>query len=104
MPGAANPWYSENVTYLALNDEVIGVITRGGVPEDDGLVEGPDVNRELWSDIEIGMAIPVGMFELPYPVGDADWRILVPLPGRDERHTPAETQKSGPWGPLFRAN
>jgi hypothetical protein len=47
MPGAANPWYSENVTYLALNDEVIGVITRGGVPEDDGLVEGLDVNREL---------------------------------------------------------
>ena len=50
------------------------------------------------------MAIPVDTFELPYPVGDADWRILVPLPGRDERHTPAETQKSGPWGPLFPAN
>ena len=50
---------------------MIGVITRGGVPEDDGLVEGLDVNRELWSDIEIGMAIPVDTFELPYPVGDA---------------------------------
>jgi len=71
MPGAANPWYSEDATYLVPNDEVIGVITRGGVPEDDGLVEGLDVNRELWSDIEIGMAIPVDTFELPYPVGDA---------------------------------
>jgi len=71
MPGGANPWYSEDATYLVPNDEVIGVITRGGVPEDDGLVEGLDVNRELWSDIEIGMAIPVDTFELPYPVGDA---------------------------------
>lgn len=72
MPGAANPWYSEDVTYLVLNDEVIGVITRGGVPEDDGSVDGLDVNRELWSDIEIGMAIPADTFELPYPIQDAE--------------------------------
>ena len=72
MPGAANPWYSEDVTYLVLNDEVIGVITRGGVPEDNGSVDGLDVNRELWSDIEIGMSIPADTFELPYPIKEAE--------------------------------
>lgn len=72
MPGAANPWYSEDVTYLVLNDEVIGVITRGGVPEDDGSVDGLDVNRELWSDIEIGMSIPADTFVLPYPIKEAE--------------------------------
>lgn len=72
MPGAANPWYSEDVTYLVLNDEVIGVITRGGVPEDNGSVDGLDVNRELWSDIEIGMSIPADTFVLPYPIKEAE--------------------------------
>jgi hypothetical protein len=72
MQGSANPWYSEDVTYLVKNDEVVGVITRGAVPEDDGSIEGLDVNRELWSNVQAGVTIPAKTFELPYPVRDAE--------------------------------
>jgi hypothetical protein len=72
MEGAANPWYSEDVTYLVEDDVVIGVITRGAVPEDDGSIEGLDVNRELWSDVKAGVPIPAETFELPYPVQAAE--------------------------------
>ena len=72
MAGAANPWYSEDVTYLVKDDVVIGVITRGAVPEDDGSVGELDVNRELWSNVKAGITIPADTFELPYPVKDAE--------------------------------
>ena len=72
MEGAANPWYSEDVTYLVKDDVVIGVITRGAVPEDDGSIEGLDVNRELWSDVKAGVPIPADTFELPYPIREAE--------------------------------
>lgn len=72
MAGAANPWYSEDVTYLVKDDVVIGVITRGAVPEDDGSIEGLDVNRELWSDVKAGVPIPADTFELPYPIREAE--------------------------------
>lgn len=72
MAGAANSWYSEDVTYLVKDQVVIGVITRGAVPEDDGSIEGLDVNRELWSDVKAGVPIPAETFELPYPIQDAE--------------------------------
>lgn len=72
MEGAANPWYSEDVTYLVKDDVVIGVITRGAVPEDDGSIEGLDVNREIWSDVKVGTPIPADTFELPYPIQEAE--------------------------------
>ena len=72
MAGAANPWYSEDVTYLVKDDEVVGVITRGAVPEDDGSIKGLDVNRELWTNVRAGIAIPAKTFELPYPVQTAE--------------------------------
>jgi hypothetical protein len=72
MEGAANPWYSEDVTYLVKNDVVIGVITRGAVPEEDGSIAGLDMNRELWSNVEVGVTIPADTFELPYPVQQAE--------------------------------
>lgn len=72
MEGAANPWYSEDVTYLVKDDVVIGVITRGAVPEDDGSIEGLDVNREIWSDVEAGAPIPADTFELPYEIQEAE--------------------------------
>ena len=33
VPGSANPWYLEDITYLVEDDVVIGLITRGSVPE-----------------------------------------------------------------------
>lgn len=72
MAGAANPWYSEDVTYLVKDDAVVGVITRGAVPKDDGSVGELDVNRELWSNVKAGVTIPADTFELPYPVQDAE--------------------------------
>lgn len=72
MAGAANAWYSEDVTYLVKDDVVIGVITRGAVPEDDGSIEGLDVNREIWSNVKAGVKIPSDTFELPYPVKNAE--------------------------------
>lgn len=72
MPGSGNPWYSEDVTYLVLDDEVIGVITRGASPAEDGSIDGLDKNRELWSNVRTGVAIPADTFELPYPIREAD--------------------------------
>lgn len=72
MAGSANPWYSEDITYLVKDDVVIGVVTRGAVPNDDGSIPGLDVNREMWSNVEAGGTIPADTFELPYPVQDAD--------------------------------
>lgn len=72
MAGSANPWYSEDVTYLVKNGEAIGVITRGAVPEDDGSILGLDVNRELWSNVRAGVKIPAETFELPYEIKNAE--------------------------------
>jgi hypothetical protein len=72
LPGSANPWYSEDVTYLVKDDVVIGVITRGAVPEDDGTIGELDVSRELWTNVKAGVTIPAETFELPYPVQDAE--------------------------------
>lgn len=72
MEGAANAWYSEDVTYLVKDDVVIGVITRGAVPEDDGSIAGLDVNRELWSDVKAGAPISPDTFELPYEIQAAE--------------------------------
>lgn len=72
MPGSANPWYSEDITYLVKGDEVVGVITRGAVPADDGSIPGLDVNREIWSNVKVGTKIPADTFELPYPVQNAE--------------------------------
>lgn len=72
MPGSGNPWYSEDVTYLVLDDEVIGVITRGASPAEDGSIDGLDTNRELWSNVRTGVAIPADTFALPYPIREAD--------------------------------
>lgn len=72
MKGAANAWYSEDVTYLVKDDAVIGVITRGAVPQDDGSIKGLDVNREIWSDVKVGTPIPADTFKLPYPIREAE--------------------------------
>lgn len=72
MAGSANSWYSEDITYLVKGDEVVGVITRGAAPNDDGSIPGLDVNREIWSNVKAGTKIPADTFELPYPVRNAE--------------------------------
>lgn len=72
MPGSEHPWYSEDVTYLVMDDEVIGAISRGASPNDDGSIGGLDTNRELWSNVRVGVRIPAETFELPYPIQQAD--------------------------------
>ena len=71
MEGAANAWYVEDITYLVLDDTVIGVISRGAVPEEDGSVGELQVARRLFSDVEVGADIDPALFELPFPVQDA---------------------------------
>lgn len=72
LEGSANAWYSEDVTYLVKDDVVIGIISRGAVPEDDGTIPGLDVSRDMWSDVKAGIKIPADTFELPYPVQNAE--------------------------------
>ncbi|MDY0340435.1 MAG: hypothetical protein RBS17_04405 [Coriobacteriia bacterium] len=71
MEGAANPWYVEDITYLVLDDTVIGVISRGAAPEEDGSVGELEVSRRLFSNVEVGADIDPALFELPFPVQDA---------------------------------
>ncbi|HSK47644.1 MAG TPA: hypothetical protein VLA05_06550 [Coriobacteriia bacterium] len=72
LEGSANAWYSEDVTYLVKDDVVIGIISRGAVPEDDGTISGLDVSRDMWSNVKAGIPIPADTFELPFPVRTAE--------------------------------
>ena len=56
IEGAANGWYSEDMTYLLDDGRVLGCITRGCVPGDHGSVGGE---------------IPPGTFQPPHPIQGA---------------------------------
>lgn len=71
IEGAANAWYVEDITYLVLDDTVIGVISRGAAPEDDGSIGDLQVSRRMFSNVEIGADIDPTLFELPFPVQGA---------------------------------
>jgi len=68
VPGSANAWYVEDITYLVDDDVVIGLISRGTVPEDDGTIGPLDVTRKMYSNVKAGVKIPPETFELPYPI------------------------------------
>jgi len=71
MAGASNPWYTEDITYLVKDDGIIGCITRGCVPEDDGSIGTFNVSRQLFADVQVGVSIPADTFVLPYPMKEA---------------------------------
>lgn len=71
IEGSANGWYSEDITYLLTDGKVVGIITRGCVPEDDGSIGDLQTSRRIFTTVEVGGAIPEGTFDLPYPVQDA---------------------------------
>ncbi len=70
--GASNPWHTEDITYLVKDGTVIGVITRGAVPKDDGSIGDLDVTRRMISNVTLGADIPPDTFVLPYEVKDAE--------------------------------
>lgn len=72
LEGAANPWYQEDITFLLKKGVVIGVITRGAVPEDDGSIGELDVSRRMFSNVRINVKVDPKTFELPYPVKEAE--------------------------------
>jgi outer membrane lipoprotein-sorting protein len=72
VPGSANSWYVEDITYLVRDDVVIGVISRGTMPEDDGSIGPLDTTRKMYSNVRAGIPIPAEKFELPYPIVEAE--------------------------------
>lgn len=72
MAGADNAWYTEDVTYLVMDGKVIGVITRGDTPNDDGSDYDLDTSRRMFSELKVGEKIPAETFELPYPIKAAE--------------------------------
>jgi hypothetical protein len=72
MSGSSNPWYTEDVVFLVKDGSVIGIISRGAVPEDDGSIEDLQETRRIFSDLRAGVEIDPATFELPYPISDAE--------------------------------
>jgi len=72
VAGSSNGWYSEDITYLLENGKVVGTITRGCVPEDDGSIGDLQVSRRIFTSIEVGGEVPEGTFDLPYPIQEAN--------------------------------
>ncbi|MDO9556674.1 MAG: hypothetical protein Q7J82_03735 [Coriobacteriia bacterium] len=72
IEGSANGWYSEDITYLVEDGTVVGIITRGCVPESDGTVGELQTSRRIFTSVEVGGEIPAGTFDLPYPVQNVD--------------------------------
>lgn len=70
IKGADNAWYTEDVTYLVADGRVIGVITRGGVPGEDGKVADLSEARRLFKTLSVGEKIDSKVFKLPFPVLD----------------------------------
>jgi hypothetical protein len=68
IEGSANGWYSEDITYLLEDGTVIGIVTRGCVPESDGTIGDLQTSRRIFTGLEVGGDIPSGTFDLPYPV------------------------------------
>ena len=71
IAGSSKGWYSESITYLLEDGKVIGIITRGCVPEDDGSIGDLQVSRRIFTSVEVGGDVPEGTFELPYPIENA---------------------------------
>ncbi len=72
MPGAANGWYTEDITYLVKDGSVIGVIKRGDTPKDDGAPYELDTTTRMFTRLVAGEKIDPKTFELPYPIRDAN--------------------------------
>ncbi len=72
LTGAANAWYTEDVTYLVKDGKVIGVETRGDSPNSDGSPYDLRTTRRMFTDLRVGEKIPDGTFDLPYPIKAAE--------------------------------
>jgi len=68
LAGAANAWYTEDVTYLIKDGKVIGVETRGDSPNKDGSPYDLSTSRRIFTKLTVGEPIPASVFELPYPI------------------------------------
>ena len=71
LSGAANAWYTEDVTYLIKDGAVVGTLTRGDTPNKDGSPYDLRTTRRMFSNLKTGGAIPAGTFDLPYPIKKA---------------------------------
>ena len=72
LAGADNAWYTEDITYLIKDGEVIGVETRGDAPNSDGSPYDLRVSRRMFLTLVAGEKIPPETFELPYPIQNAE--------------------------------
>ncbi|MDO9107984.1 MAG: hypothetical protein Q7U89_03225 [Coriobacteriia bacterium] len=68
LAGAANSWYTEDITYLTMNGDVIGVLTRGDTPNDDGSPYELRTTRRIFTNLTAGKKIDPSIFVLPYPI------------------------------------
>lgn len=68
MPGSANGWYTEDVTYLVKDGKVIGVESRGDTPNKDGSPYELWTDRRIFTSLEVGGTFPDDTFVLPYPI------------------------------------
>jgi len=72
LAGADNAWYTEDITYLIKDGEVIGVETRGDAPNSDGSPYELRTSRRMFLTLTAGEKIPPETFELPYPIKPAE--------------------------------
>ena len=68
LAGAANAWYTEDITYLVKNGSVIGTLTRGDTAKKAGEKYDLRTSRRMFTNLKADAPIPAGTFDLPYPI------------------------------------
>jgi hypothetical protein len=68
LAGAANGWYTEDITYLVKNGSVIGTLTRGDTAKKAGEKYDLRTSRRMFTNLKADAPIPPGTFDLPYPI------------------------------------
>lgn len=71
LAGAANAWYTEDLTYLVKDGKVIGAVSRGDTPNKDGSPYDLSTSRRIFTSLEVGGTFPDDTFVLPYPIKKA---------------------------------
>jgi hypothetical protein len=69
LEGSPNPWHAEDLVFLLEDDRVIGLVSTGWVPRDDGSRGQIVTNRMLFRSLKVQEEIDPGLFELAYPIG-----------------------------------
>jgi hypothetical protein len=67
LKGASNAYYREDIVYLVKDGKVVGIVTRGTVPEKDGSIKGLDTTTFTFTDMKIG-EVPSSTFEVTAPI------------------------------------